>query len=405
MPVAVEIWPVDLPRLDDAHAFRTAFNFNSNMSSWYPQGTEPATWWSDWFSFLAKHRLSGDSLYLDAPRPVEEYQHLAASGAPRMNVRGDWAATWDPAAIEQLRPTVTALKELGLGDRLYSYGFDEWPQLQNASVYSVFGALKKEWPWLKTMATLNWDDMPADLPLDVWVDGYGGDYGSSDSYLLPTPKEKLRQAWLSSREGREYWWYWACCDPPDVLNTHVESPAIQTRLMYWLAALHGVSGMLYFDVAIWSNQCPAARPCKPLQRINGSGLVTFMPATWNGQAPATAGGGANGKGGASLFCARFCCLANHARVAVTRGRELHIPRARRQTAQLTEAGKRRRWHRRLGAVCAARSQRTQRLQQRGLAYPADLQLHLEARGSTLARESAPAGRPSHHRPEGGQRPE
>ena len=192
-PVAVEVWPVDLPRLDDAHAFRTAFNFNSNMSSWYPQGTEPATWWSDWFSFLAKHRLSGDSLYLDAPRPVEEYQHLASSGAPRMNVRGDWAATWDPAAIEQLRPTVTALKELGLGDRLYSYGFDEWPQLQNASVYSVFGALKKEWPWLKTMATLNWDDMPADLPLDVWVDGYGGDYGSSNSYLLPTPKEKLRQ--------------------------------------------------------------------------------------------------------------------------------------------------------------------------------------------------------------------
>ncbi len=94
------------------------------------------------------------------------------------------------------------------------------------------------------MATLNWDNMPLDLPLDIWVDGYGGDYGQSDSYLVPTAREKQRQRWLASRpygpNRRQYWWYWACCDPPSVLNVHIESPAIQARLLYWLAALHAV---------------------------------------------------------------------------------------------------------------------------------------------------------------------
>ena len=61
------------------------------------------------FLFLTKHRLSGDSIYLSSPRSVEEYKALAASGAKWMNVRGDWPDVFDPSAIEQLRPTITAV--------------------------------------------------------------------------------------------------------------------------------------------------------------------------------------------------------------------------------------------------------------------------------------------------------
>ena len=45
----------------------------------------------------------------------------------------------------------------------------------------------------------------SDLPLDIWVDEYA-DYGTSDSYLNPTPKETLRQSWLASKPNHQFWW-------------------------------------------------------------------------------------------------------------------------------------------------------------------------------------------------------
>jgi len=80
------------------------------------------------------------------------------------------------------------------------------------------------------------------------------------------------------------------------LNTFVERPAIQARLLFWLTALHSINGMLYYDVAIWSEQCPSQRPCKPCDRINNTALTDFNPATWNGNGRSTNGGGANGDG-------------------------------------------------------------------------------------------------------------
>ena len=38
------------------------------------------SWWADWLPFLAHHRVPGDSIYLGGPRPVAEYEALAASG-------------------------------------------------------------------------------------------------------------------------------------------------------------------------------------------------------------------------------------------------------------------------------------------------------------------------------------
>ena len=140
------------------------------------------------------------------------------------------------------------------------------PEEYNQSVYEIFGGLKKKWPTLKTIAVLNWETFPSDLPLDVWVDSYS-DYGHSESYLTPTTKETLRQNWLASKPNHQFWWYW-CIGPtsPTALNTFIERPAIEARLLYWLTALHAVNGMLYYDVAIWSGQCPKERDCKPVVR-------------------------------------------------------------------------------------------------------------------------------------------
>jgi hypothetical protein len=79
------------------------------------------------------------------------------------------------------------------------------PEMYNQSVYEIFGGLKRKWPGLTTMAVLDWQTFPSDLPLDIWVDEYA-DYGSSPSYLQATPKEKLRQGWLASSSKKQFWW-------------------------------------------------------------------------------------------------------------------------------------------------------------------------------------------------------
>ena len=44
----------------------------------------------------------------------------------------------------------------------------------------IFGGIKAKWPQIRTVATLDWEVFPADLPLNVWVDEYA-DYGSSNT--------------------------------------------------------------------------------------------------------------------------------------------------------------------------------------------------------------------------------
>lgn len=297
VPVAVEVWDIDIPRLNDTHSFNTAFNFNSDLSAWYPPGTSEEQMWQDWLPFLAHYRTPGDSIYLSKPRPLAEYKILAETGAKWMGMRDAGISFRPPSngtlppdyvqdVIKQLTPVMAQLAEVGLLNKSYVYGFDEMPEMYNASVYEIFGGLKKKWPSLTTMAVLNWQTFPSDLPLDIWVDEYA-DYGESISYTLPTPKEKLRQSWLASSPTHQFWWYtaflcfWyryhlsltycarACCyscnnnhfncchrywcigpSDPRALNTFIERTAIQARLLYWLAALHAVNGMLYYDVAI-----------------------------------------------------------------------------------------------------------------------------------------------------------
>ena len=165
--------------------------------------------------------------------------------------------------------------------------------------YPLLGCVSRQ---VRTVAVLNWEEFPADLPLNVWVDEYS-DYGTSPSYKTPTAKELLRQSWLASGAASKtgphsFWWYW-CIGPsdPKAMNTFVERPAIEARLLYWLAALHAVDGMLYYEVNIWANQCPSQRPCRPIGRIDRTALTDFDPATWNGNGRSTSPpGGANGDG-------------------------------------------------------------------------------------------------------------
>ena len=101
-------------------------------------------------------------------------------------------------------------------------GFDENDETNTtiATLRAVFGAVKRHFPHVRTMATLNWLHMPPetpfqtdtaeDWPLDIWVDWYAA-YGNSASYEIPTKQELARRKWLSGgtmASPREFYWYW-----------------------------------------------------------------------------------------------------------------------------------------------------------------------------------------------------
>lgn len=207
VPVSVEVWPVALPPLNATDSFATLFSFQysgDTISRFYGGGALTTPMKHAWLDYLAALRFPGDALYLSEPRSVDDYEYFASQGVRWMNLLdvsslpldGDSAAaavdasggaaqggglrgacanysdTYVANMIALLEPTVAALTARGLLDRAYVYGFDENPPSCEPQVRKLFGAVKAKWPSLRTVAVLNWPDMPPDLPLDVWVLSY-----------------------------------------------------------------------------------------------------------------------------------------------------------------------------------------------------------------------------------------
>ena len=67
-------------------------------------------------------------------------------------------------------------------------------------------------------------------------------------------------------------------------------------------------------MAIWSNQCPKERPCRPVQRINNTALTNFDPATFPNPNPGSTNGDGSftypGEGGRPLGSIRLSNIAD-----------------------------------------------------------------------------------------------
>ena len=135
-----------------------------------------------------------------------------------------------------------ALKAKGLDQWSYVYGFDEVPSNCEPVLRQVFGAVKRAFPGLKTMAAINWPKVATDLPLDVWVLQY---------QLFDEFGPEISSNWTQAKEL----WLYHCIEPNSMryLNTFTERPTIQGRLLFWLAALWEIqygrpTGWLYYEV-------------------------------------------------------------------------------------------------------------------------------------------------------------
>ena len=106
--------------------------------------------------------------------------------------------------MDMLEEAVPRLKEAGLLEGAYVYGFDECEENEYAAIADIFGEIKRRWPEVKTMTTAydytyGLKTGLADV-VDVWVP------------LTMKYDEMLANVGLARARGEDVWWY-VCLAP------------------------------------------------------------------------------------------------------------------------------------------------------------------------------------------------
>jgi hypothetical protein len=364
VPISLEVWPIIIPEVNSSEAWPMVFSFTPDMKAQYKSWAPGSQIMRTWYSFQTAHRMPADYLYggdfaentyqpyQDADfRDPAEYPVLADSGAWGANLLDvsnceknctikpqacvcpwpegqmmaattkqmhDVTAALAAASDSPASKRILACSSTSTGGNctkgLYVYGFDENPITMNETISRYFGAIKAQWPHVRTMSVLNWDiggdsdkfvELMDSLHVDTWVNaidsymsaGIPANWSSNDISTrqppFPTLREQQRRTWaaLGDAKGlnRKYFWYWCAepsaqflgAQPTAWLNTWVERPSIQGRIMMWLAALHDIDGILYWATNYWARNCDVhQRPCEPMRRINQTMYTDYNPTTW-----------------------------------------------------------------------------------------------------------------------------
>ena len=278
--VEMTVWNIDLPLLKDAK-FPAIFSFNvKQLNPVYGTASEELK--HKFYSLLLDNRVGGDNLYTTTPTDISDASFLASRGTTWLSLYDVYGVASGmhhqqngvclnftdemvQKVIDILTPVVAEYKTKELLSSMFVYGFDEVDKACEQSLRKIFGAIKSHWSDLRTVAVLNWEGgLPADLPLDVWVLQYE-EFNASEA-----------AAWIAS--GKEQWWY-HCIEPSNAqyLNTFIERPLMEARLLFWLACSQSVGGWLYYSVVMW-NRYPASS--SPISRIDNTSRTDFDPANY-----------------------------------------------------------------------------------------------------------------------------
>ena len=278
VPVSLTVWDITLPSLEESR-FEAIFSYSSGIvyNQYGNRGEEINKLFVD---ELVRQRIAGNLLYsndqsnwnttviesdagvklltlynINNALPKSKHPHNIFSNG----VGGDcphFTLETADKAVELLEPYVNQVINDGMLENMFVYGFDESPPDCIDNINIIYSAIKRKWPNLKTAATLNWTPT-IDLPLDIWIISYNY-YNANQS--LP---------WLQS--GRKQFWY-HCIVPVEVymMNSFIERPLMEIRLMFWYAGYHKVSGWLYYLVDNWYEN-------KFMVPLNNTARTSFDP--------------------------------------------------------------------------------------------------------------------------------
>jgi hypothetical protein len=247
IPLEVEVYAATLP---DSTTVRTAFSFYGHMLDQVYGKERSRALRRRYADFIVDHRLNLDNLYRREIPDLDELADYARQG--RLNAFNllylDAGAPYDRAGLDSLAarldPAVARLEELGLAGRAYIYGFDEVEIDEFDKMERVFAFIKTRYPQLQTATTARDPGLGLDQRLGDWV----------DIWIPLSPVYEAQTAAQARLRGREVWWY-ICISPiHPYANWFVEYPALEARLLWWMAQRRGIEGFLYYALNRWPDQ-------------------------------------------------------------------------------------------------------------------------------------------------------
>ncbi|HUU27210.1 MAG TPA: DUF4091 domain-containing protein [archaeon] len=271
IPLEVQVYDVALPT---ETTIRTAFATSDDLIAEIHGGKLPKGMLRRYHQFVADHRLNVDNIYRSEPPDIETVEYFARRGqlnAFNLKYIGGRIENIDrvnnDAYLESLAgmldPYVAELRQRGLADKAYLYGFDEIGGEMYAAVKRTFAFLKKRYPEIPTMTTGRDASFGIDSGLEEEV----------DIWVPLTPVYDLERAKATRARGKEVWWYICISPPHPYANWFIEYPAIEPRLLWWMTYQQRVPGFLYYLTNLRHGQTE-------LMHLNGHNKTNWNPASW-----------------------------------------------------------------------------------------------------------------------------
>lgn len=233
----VHVWDFEMPLLT---SLRNAFTFDVHAMRKFYRDKRDQDMVRKYHDFLLDYRLNIDHLYRSAPEDIEVLKYGATRGMNAFNI----CFTNGPERIKTIDEFVPQLKESGLYEYAYVYGFDEVKKEKFPEIKMTFGEIHRRHPGLKTMTTADDKTFGKQSGLRDYV----------DIWVPLTCTYDLNEAEQLRAEGKEMWWY-ICVNPfHPYANWFIEYPAIESRLLTGsMSYMYKTGGFLYYLVNLWGN--------------------------------------------------------------------------------------------------------------------------------------------------------
>ena len=272
--LAVRVYGFSVPArtpLDLAVTFQPMYYEPNGAGGWQEGGYRFTEWRKhklEWGDMLADYYLSYDSLYHSQQPDWEVLDRIHKQGRlGRFNLgyygacgeSEEEIASWKASTLPRIRLGYEAAKERGLLNHAYIYGCDENPKELFPAVERAASILKQEFPGVTVMTT-TYDN----------TYGEGSVIKSMDAFCPLTPSFDPAGVVPARQKGKKVWWY-TCCGPHHPhLNTFIEYPAIEGRLLMGaMTAKYRPDGYLYYQISIWNS--------KPITK---GPFTDFDPRSW-----------------------------------------------------------------------------------------------------------------------------
>lgn len=201
------------------------------------------------------HHLIPNQLYRSSPPRIAEVKRWQAAGTRWFNILyipnrsggvSGYGPGWKEKILTDLNQYLPRLKDEGLLEMAYLYGFDEVGQGDFAEMKAFLGEIKRRWPTIPLMTTARDTSFGLETGLDPFVDIW---VPLTPLFANPRASEGMAMA---RQRGRQVWWY-VCCDPnPPHANLFIEQPAAAPRLlMGFMAHKFGAQGFLHWTMNFW----------------------------------------------------------------------------------------------------------------------------------------------------------